>query len=173
VGDLPALSEVANDGMSWVYQHDLFCSDFCFGVHAERINRRSFVIISGPAIEDQVRGKQDEGDVRRQFGQDLRDLDVQLPGQRGIGLAGRTFAQGRAVNYGCWFLALELPAYSDEVIQIEPGSSQPDRLYTGRKFLRRFDQVMANETAGTGDPDRFARHAKAVQPIADGAICNW
>ena len=84
-----AVERRANDGVLRIGQHDLLRRDLGFRIDAQRIDWRGLVVIAGPAIKDQIGGKEDKRNLRRQLREQGGDFDVELAGQRGVCLAFR------------------------------------------------------------------------------------
>ena len=76
----------AHDEMARIFQDDLFGGGLGFAVNMNRIDRVGLDVIPLAPVEDQIRGKENELNFRRQFREQFGDFDVHPPRQRGIGL---------------------------------------------------------------------------------------
>ena len=98
VGEVPPLSEVRMTVCFGLAEHDLLRRDFGFGIDAQRIDGSGLVVIARATVEDQVGGQEDQRNLCRQLGEQGGDFDVELAGQRGVGLAFGTLAERGAVD---------------------------------------------------------------------------
>jgi hypothetical protein len=100
--------------------------------------------------------KNSRGISAAEFHEHCRGFDVDLARQRRVGLTLRTFAQRRAVDDGVRFLRMKCGSDGGKVEQVESGSRQTDGFKLRREPGRKLDEVIADQSARTGDPNRSA-----------------
>src|SRR5689334_19054233 len=133
--------------MAWIRENDLFGGNFGFSIDAQRIDRTLFVIVTSAAVENEVGGEKDHGDVICQFAENARDLNVEFMGQSGIALTLRTPAQRGTMKDGVWLLMAEEFANSRCIGQVEFRTHQWTNLPSGSIFRGDADQIVTDETS--------------------------
>ena len=160
-----AVQRGADDRVFRVGQQDLLRRDFGFGIDAQRIDGRGFVVVARPPVEDQIGGQEDQRDVRRQLREQGGDFDVELAGQRGVGLAFRTLAERGAVDDQLRVAAAGTQRARRRSRSGQVLASQRDHACIRREVRRASDQIIADQPAGASDPDRFQSISRCVKPV--------
>ena len=93
-----AVQRDSDDRVPEICQHDLLGGDFGLGINTQRIGPGGLVVVSLAAVENQIAGNENEGNVGGQPGQASGGFDIHLSRQRRIFLASRAAAQRRAVD---------------------------------------------------------------------------
>ena len=137
--------------MPGIRQDNAFGGDFRFGVNTERTRDGGFIVISLAAIEDELRREKDERNVSRKFGEAGGHIDIHFAGERRVGLAGGTLAERRAMNDELRRLRAEKRSNRRKIGQINFSAGETDDAVTGG---RRLQQIITDESASAGDPDR-------------------
>ena len=119
----------------------------------QRMNRISLRIVTPATIEDQIRGEEEQANVLRKMSEMPGGFDIRLPGQPGLGIAGRDATQGCAMNDQFRLVALEGRARRGKIREIQfrmlMGAPCPV-CWCGVR------DMTADESARAGDPDRAA-----------------
>ena len=103
----------------------------------QRIRRVGFGVISLAPVENQIRGKENELDFRRQFRQQLRDFHIHAPRELRIFLRLADGADGRAVDDELRLVFLKFPADGGEIKQVKiRRASTPARASAGQISAR-------------------------------------
>src|SRR5436190_19235183 len=110
--------------MPRVPAYDLFSSHFGFSVNVQRADRISFDVVPLATVENQVGRKENEGNVRRQFGQQFRNLNIQFASEDRVLLTGRSFGERCAVENQLWLILRKQPPNGTQVGEIELRTNQ-------------------------------------------------
>jgi hypothetical protein len=118
----------------------------------QRINGIGFHVIAFSAVEHQVRGKENQGDIGGQIIEATGDVDVYLPGQGGVFLGIGDDGNGRAMDDEFRTVLFAFTLDGGEIEQIQLITSQGPNAAVRSKSRRRLNQIISNQTAGPGYP---------------------
>ena len=105
--------------MTRIFQDNFLGREFRLAVNVQRIRRVRLDVISLAPVENQIRGKENKLDFRRQFREQFCDFNIHAPRERGIFLRLADSGDGRAMNDELRLVFLKLAADGGEIEQIK------------------------------------------------------
>lgn len=145
----------ARDDVSRILQNNFLGGGLGLAIDMNRTHRVGLDIIPPAPVKDQVRGKEDELDARRESGQMRGRVNIHATGQIGILVRRGKRADGGAVDDELWFFFDELAFDGGEVEQIEIGARQRPHTPVRGKSWRGLDDIISNQSVRTGNPSEF------------------
>src|SRR5208283_3924285 len=113
-------------------------------------------------VENQIRGKENELNFRRQFRQQFCDFNVHPPCQRGICLRPGNGADGRAMNEELWFVFLKFTADGGKIEQVKPVACQRAHAPARSTSWRGQNQIVSDESVRAADPSEWLVHRNFI-----------
>lgn len=149
-----AVERGADDRVAGICEDDLLGGDLAFSVDAQRANRIGLDVVSLFTVKDQVGGEKDERNIQRKFGEQGGGFDIDFSGKAWVRLTFGAFAHGGAVDDGSGLSVTEQLAHGVEVSEIKVNTSKAARLPEWCKLWCGSDEVIADQSAGAGDPGK-------------------
>ena len=123
-------------------------------IKVQRIHSVGFSVIPFAPVKNQIRGKENERNVRRQFCQQFRDFDVHTPCQRGILLRIGDNGDGGAVNDELRLVFLKFAVNGVGIEQIKLFARQRPHAPVWGEFRRGLDKIISDQPVRAGDPSQ-------------------
>jgi hypothetical protein len=142
--------------MTRIFQNDLFGSGLGFAVNVKRIGRVCLKVIPIAPVKNQIRGKENEPNFRRQFREPFCDFNVYPPCQCGIRLRLSDDGEGSAMNDELWFVILEFAADGIKIEQVKLGACQCPHAPVRGESQRGPEEIISDESVRAGYPSQFS-----------------
>ncbi len=141
--------------MFWISENQLFSGGFGFAVTMQRIRRVLLSVISPATIKDQIGGKENEWDFRRQFCKLPGDFDIYASCMIRIFLSVRNGADGRAVDDELRLVFCKLAADGSKIEEVKIGARDCPHTPVCGKARRGLDEIITNQSVCAGDPNEL------------------
>jgi len=143
--------------MTWIAQDDFLGGKFGLAINVQWIRRVGLGVIAFAPVENQIGGKENERNFRRQFREQLCDFDIYAPRKRRIFLRVGNVGDGRAMDDDLRFVLLKFAADGGEIKQVKLFTRQRPHAPARGKLRRGLDEIASNQPVRTSDPSEIVR----------------
>src|ERR1035437_9868066 len=141
--------------MTWIAQDDFLGGKFGLAINVQWIRRVGLGVIAFAPVENQIGGKENERNFRRQFREQFGNFDIHAPRQFRIFLCLGDDGNGRAMDDQLRLAFLKFAADGGEIKQVKLVARQRPQAPAGSKSWRGLDEIISDKPVRASDPDEF------------------